>query len=664
MSKRPLILKDIFGEGGLLARSLPYYEYRPGQIEMSEAIAEGFRQQRHVIIEAGTGIGKTLAYLIPAILSKKKVVISTGTKNLQEQLYWKDIPFLEKYLPVKFKATYMKGRNNYLCVRRFDQFRQQGMLFQEDMAMFQRIVKWANRTQTGDRAELSDLPDNSPLWREIASTVETCLGSRCEYFATKSFTARVKRAAAQADLIVVNHHLFFADLAIKASGKGEVIPPYDMVIFDEAHQLEDIATSYFSVLLSNYGVGELIKDVNKELSVVEIDNASDATEALGQLQKRAEQFFTPFGSTRNLPQKPSPVQFPFSKGGQRGSGFSPRIESKYRLSSHNLPELSAKVLPDLLNTLTYLEAFLKGLKKTTEGLQNQADRAALMKNNLSFIMNLNEPGYVYWCETRGSWIGLGASPIDISKDMRQNVFQNIETVILTSATLATGGSFQFLKDRLGIEDSLERIIPSPFDYEKQAFLYIPPYLPDPRDPRFVDAITKEIEKILNKTQGRAFILFTSYKNLEETYGKLKHTLKFPLLKQGEASKSALLERFKTNGNAVLFATSSFWQGVDVQGAALSCVIIDKLPFAAPSDPLIEARIEQLKEQGRDPFNEYQIPSAIILLKQGLGRLIRSKKDTGVLSILDPRILTKSYGKVFLESLPKCRITRDLEEVNI
>jgi ATP-dependent DNA helicase DinG len=654
LSKSSLNLKAIFGEDGLLARSLPYYEYRPGQIEMSEVIAEGLQQGRHVIVEAGTGVGKTLAYLIPAILSGKKVVISTGTKNLQEQLYLKDIPFLEKYLPVKFKATYMKGRNNYLCLRRFNQFRQQGFLFQEEMKQFQEIIRWAHRTQTGDRAELADLPDNSPLWREIASTTETCLGSKCEYFATKSFTARVKRAAGMADIIIVNHHLFFADLALKASGRGEAIPPYDAVIFDEAHQLEDIATSYLSVQLSNYGIEELIRDVARELSLAEVDEP-EISKTLDALQKRSEQFFTPFVPAQILSQKPV-----FSET----SGFSLRIDHKYRLSPQNLPDPSRKILPDLLNTLTLLEALLKGLKKPTEGLRNQADRTATLKNNLAFIMGLNEPGYVYWCDIRGRWIGLGASPIDISTDMRQNVFRNIETVILTSATLSTGGSFQFLKDRLGLEDALERIVPSPFDYEKQAIFYIPPHMPDPREPRFIDAAAREIANIVNKTRGRAFVLFTSYKNLEEVYTRLKPILKFPLLKQGEASKSALLERFKTSGQAVLFATSSFWQGIDVQGEALSCVIIDKLPFAAPSEPLVEARIDQLKEQGRDPFYEYQIPSAIITLKQGLGRLIRSKKDTGVLSILDTRILTKSYGKIFLQSLPKCRITRTLENIHL
>jgi ATP-dependent DNA helicase DinG len=675
VSKSPLTLKAIFGEEGLLARSLPYYEFRPGQIEMSEVIAKGLREHRHVIVEAGTGVGKTLAYLIPAILSGKKVVVSTGTKNLQEQLYLKDIPFLEKHLPVKFKATYMKGRNNYLCVRRFTQFRQQGALFQDDAVQFQNIVKWAHHTQTGDRSELSDLPDNSPLWREISSTVETCLGAKCEYFATKSFTAKVKRAAGMADIIIVNHHLFFADLALKAADRGEAIPPYDVVIFDEAHQLEEIATTYFSVLLSNYGVEELIKDVGKELNQAEVDG-TEVIRTLDALQKQSEQFFTPFAA-RNLFQKPSfshRVADGVGKSEKSGitgvTGVPPRTDSKYRLSSDNLPELSMKILPDLLNTLNLLETLLKGLRKSTEGLQTQAERAAMVKNNLTFIMEVNQSGYVYWCETRGKWIGLGASPIDVSDDMRQNVFRNIETVILTSATLSTAGgssdkgNFQFLKDRLGIEDCLERIVPSPFDYEKQAILYIPRLMPDPRDPGFVEAVAREIEGIINKTRGRAFVLFTSYKNMEETYLRLRSVLKFPLLKQGEAGKSFLLERFKAYGNAVLFATSSFWQGIDVQGEALSCVIIDKLPFTAPSEPLLEARIENLKAQDRDPFSEYQVPSAVITLKQGLGRLIRSKKDTGVLSILDTRILTKSYGRAFLKSLPKCRITRRLEEVNL
>ncbi len=629
-------INKIFAEGGLLSKTLPYYEYRQAQIEMSEAVAEAFRRHQHLIVEAGTGVGKTLAYLVPAMLSGVKTVVSTGTKNLQEQLFFKDIPYLKKHVARDVYVVYMKGRANYLCLRRLRLFNQQQALFHDtdEVGIFQQMQKWAKTTKTGDRAELHGVPDNYGPWREVCCTRETCPGSSCEHYG-QCFLMKMKREAEEADLIIVNHHLFFADLAIKGLGLGEVIPEYDAVIFDEAHLLEDIATSYFSVSVNSYQAEEIAQDVLRELTNAKL-SIDGITTILSTLQQRSQKFFHCF---------------------ENSSG-------KYRLRDNTINKQAYNLAPDFANSLLMLVSKLRGLKKATEELRFLADRIDEIRSSLEFILNRGEPGYVYWCEMQGRGIFLHASPIDISADMRRNVFERLPRVVLTSATLSTGKNFEFVKERLGLDHPVELIVDSPFDFKKQTLLYLPKGIPEPNNKFFVDFAASEIERILNKSKGRAFVLFTSYKNMDEVYNRLKNKLPYKLFKQGQKSRSTLLNAFRKDIHSVLFGTSSFWQGVDVQGEALSCVIIDKLPFAVPSEPIVEARIESLRAKNENPFMSYQVPSAIITLKQGLGRLIRSKQDKGILSILDNRLLTKQYGQVFLESLPKCRIVREIDEVQL
>ncbi len=626
---------DIFSQKGLLAKTLPYYEHRPGQIEMTKAVAEAFHNHQHLIVEAGTGIGKTLAYLIPAIYSGVKTVVSTGTKNLQEQLFFKDVPYLKKHVSHDFQAVYMKGRANYLCLRRLNLFRQQA-LFQdtEEVNIFQQIQKWAKTTKSGDRAELSGIPDTYGPWREVCCTRETCPGAQCEYYGS-CFLYKMRREAEEANLIIVNHHLFFADLAIKGLGLGEVIPEYEAIIFDEAHLLEDIATSYFSVTVNSYQAEEITQNVLRELTDVKV-GVDKITKTLLTLQNLSKKFFQYFESSAN---------------------------TRYRLHEETVQKEAYSVAQDFANTLLMLATQLRGVKDGSDELRFMADRIEDTKHGLELIISQGEPGYVYWCETPGRGVFLHASPIDVSEDMRRNVFQRIPRVILTSATLSTGNTFQFFEERLGLERPVELIVESPFDYEQQTVLYLPKWMPAPNSRDFPAYVANEIEQVLERSKGRAFVLFTSYKNMDAVYERLRQKLPYTLLKQGQKSRNALLEQFKRDIHSVLFGTSSFWQGVDVQGEALSCVIIDKLPFASPSEPIVEARIEHLRNRQENPFMTYQVPSAIITLKQGLGRLIRSQRDKGILCILDSRILTKQYGRSFLESLPRFPIIRDVTQAS-
>jgi ATP-dependent DNA helicase DinG len=449
----------------------------------------------------------------------------------------------------------------------------------------------------------------------------------------------MRKEAEEADIIIVNHHLFFADLSVKGLGLGTVIPEYDAAIFDEAHLLESIATSYFSVSVNSYQPEEIVQDTTRELHEAKI-GAKDFTIAFQSLQKEAARFFQCFANKDN------------------------RNSSRYRLNENTIDKKMLEVAPDFANTLLMVISKLKGLKDAPKEIQFLIERIEKIQSSLEFIVNMAEPGFVYWCETAGRGTFLHASPIDVADDMRRNVFEQLSQVVLTSATLATGKNFHFVEERLGLDNPVELIVESPFDHEKQATLYLPKGMPDPNSKFFIREASDEIERILKKSKGRAFVLFTSYKNMEEAHKRLKNRLPYKVLKQGTKSRTALLNEFRKDVQSVLFATSSFWQGVDVQGEALSCVIIDKLPFAVPSDPIVEARIEYLRARSENPFMAYQVPSAVITLKQGLGRLIRSKQDKGILSILDNRLTTKKYGEVFLESLPKCRIVRELDNIDI
>ncbi len=666
---REVSLHNFFAPGGVLSRTHPAYEFRRGQLHMAHAVEQALAEKRHLIVEAGTGTGKTLAYLLPVIRSGKRVIISTGTKNLQEQLFYKDIPFLEQALfpngEGKLRVCYMKGRNNYLCKKKLYDLTDQPVLSGlEEIEHYRAIAAWEKTTHTGDRAELASLPEASALWHKLDARSDTCLGQKCSAFET-CFITEMHRRALESDIIIVNHHLFFADLAIKQASEyapdAGILPEVGAVIFDEAHELEDVAGSYFGVAVSNQRVEELARDVEASLTRNQLLSAA-LLGALKSLRDRSQLFFSllPAGDGR----------FAF--------------ENRREFLEENGEEFLA-----LQQALERLGAELHKLPSKAEEIFTFSRRARELQVQLGFLMESEDRNTVFWIErrgvspqrhrdpvkskdiasqTRGTAGGrrhnvyLQATPIDVAPILKNTLFEQLETAVLTSATLAVSGGFAYVKKRLGVEHARELVLPSHYDYPRQALFYVPPDLPDPRTPQFAAKASDRIRRILEVTRGRAFVLFTSYAQMQEIYQRLLGELEFPMLLQGDAPKSALLEEFRLTPHAVLFGTSSFWQGVDVQGEQLSCVIIDRLPFAVPSDPVVAARVKAIDAEGGNAFFDYQVPAAVITLKQGFGRLIRSLHDRGVLTLLDNRILKKAYGRLFLESLPNYRRTTDLREV--
>jgi ATP-dependent DNA helicase DinG len=630
-------MKDVFGPGGMLERSLfGGYEHRPAQLEMAELVHDAFQTRHHAIVEAGTGTGKTLAYLLPAICSGRRVVISTATKSLQEQLYSKDIPFLQRHFAPNLKVAVMKGRANFLCKSKMDQMADSPMLKgMEELDAFRQIKDWAKLTETGDRTELTFLPDDSELWARIDARRDTCTGQKCPEFKQCFLTAMHARAK-QADLIIVNHHLFFADLALKHDDFGSILPEYSAVVFDEAHEIEDVASDYFGRQISNYRFEELARDADQTLRILKLGSPS-LLRRTQRLRERSRTFFESF--------PPRDGRFPFSRGEREA--FIDQNRDGYT---------------GLTDALKSIETEFAAMTQKPEELTRLGRRSFELRQELSFLFESNEKNFVYWFERRNKGVFLAATPIDVSQILRERLFELFDTVVLTSATLTVGNRFDYIRQRLGVDHAKERTLPPEFHYGQQALLYLPQRMPDVRDAGFGAKAADQIVRLLELSEGRAFCLFTSYAQMKDLYERVTLRVHYPLLLQGTAPRSALLERFKSTPNAVLFATASFWQGVDVPGEQLSCVIVDRLPFAVPSDPIVSARVRALDEEGRNAFAEYQVPQAVLALKQGFGRLIRAKTDRGVLSLLDNRIQRMAYGKIFMESLPNYATTTELGDV--
>ena len=661
-------LHEFFAPDGILSRGSIRYEHRRGQIEMAKAVESALTDKRHLVVEAGTGTGKTLAYLLPALRFARergqRVIVSTGTKNLQEQLYFKDVPFLEsilnpeqgdKYGPLR--VCYMKGRANYLCRHKLYALRDSPLLSGlEEIEQFHHIATWEKTTATGDRAELNHLPESSPLWSKLDARTEACLGQTCPDW-EQCFVTQMRRKALESELIIVNHHLFFADLNIKQQApEGTdvgILPAAASVIFDEAHELEEIASNYFGIGLSNARFDELTRDIEIMLRAKNASSSSIES-ACAILKERSRSFF---GA---LPMESQPLgRMPFDPT-QRESFL----------------ESDGDTYLATLNALQRVEAELEHVKNVEES-KGLVKRTSDIRMHLKFLLESDDKNTVFWIErratsgvrslARGAYqpsfhTHLQATPIDVSALLSTTLFDAYSSIILTSATLTVANSFEHFTRRLGLASTRELTVPSHFNYPKQCMLYLPPGMPDPRDPDFTAQAAERIRRMLEITQGRAFCLFTSYAQMRLLHDRMLSELPYPLLLHGTAPRHVLLQQFRDTPNAVLFGTSSFWQGVDVQGEQLSCVIIDKLPFAVPSDPVVKARMDAIEATGGKPFFDLQVPAAVIALKQGFGRLIRSLDDRGVLMLLDPRIQRQRYGKIFLDSLPPYRITHEITDV--
>jgi ATP-dependent DNA helicase DinG len=643
--------RDVLGPGSALARALSGWERRDGQLAMADAVEGALEQERHLLVEAGTGTGKTLAYLVPAVLSGRKVIVSTATKALQEQIFFKDIPLVAEALGahgVHFRAALMKGLSNYLCLRRLSEARASGARGLDPD--FDRIVEWARETETGDRAELAMLAEEAPAWRDVASSSETRIGVGCEHFEA-CFVTRMRREAEAANVVVVNHHLLLADLALRTGPRGghaSVLPAYDALIFDEAHQIEDIATDFFGVRVSSARVDSLARDAERTLA------AAGALEALASgpvhatlegIGVAARDFFARLvaaGAGRDSRRILAPGEVsPAVRAGHEALDL--RLEALEAIASAR-PE---EALQSLARRTSDLRGDLRGILADDGGDDDDHAQAPIVR----------------WLDVRTRSVSIGASPVDVGAVLRSKLFDRVPSVICTSATLATSGSFHFAKARLGAPpEASELALPSPFDFASKAALYLPDDLPEPAEPAFDDAAADRIAELVAMTDGGAFVLCTSNRAMASIADRMRSRTRLPLMVQGERPKHLLLSRFRASGHAVLVATMSFWEGVDVPGWSLRLVVLDKIPFAPPTDPVVAARCARLDRQGGNGFTQYSVPSAAMTLKQGFGRLIRSEKDAGVVALLDKRAVRKAYGRALLAGLPPARRVRSLDDL--
>ena len=624
-------LHQILGPEGLLSQRVSGFSFRPQQLAMAEAVARTIESGGRLVCEAGTGTGKTFAYLVPALLSGRKVMVSTGTRNLQDQLFHRDLPVVRQALAVGGSVALLKGRSNYLCLHRLDSASAAARLPADLWPSLARVRAWAGRTRFGDIMELG-LPEDSPVWPWVTSSTDNCLGQDCPHWGP-CYLAEARRRAQEADLVVINHHLLCADLALKGEGFGEVLPGADCFILDEAHQLPEVATSFFGSSLSGRQLLDLARDLETEYH----QEAGDTPELL----------------VRNEHLKQGARELRLSLGLESRRGAWTEIAGDGAVGA---------ALDQVGQALAGMAELLEAMGSRGKGLDSCLARCADLSQRLASLAEPDLGTDILWFETQNQGFRFNRTPLDIAEVFQGHLDARQSAWVFTSATLAVGDSFDHFSRQLGIEGAEQGLWDSPFDYPRQALLYLPSGLPEPQAADFNRAVAKLAEPILQASQGRAFMLFTSHRALQEAAAWLKGRVPFPLLIQGSAPRAELLERFRVSGNGVLLGTASFWEGVDVRGEALSCVIIDKLPFASPGDPVLQARIDAERRRGGKPFFDFQLPQAVIALKQGAGRLIRDETDRGVLVICDPRLVSRGYGRSFLDSLPPMRRTRELAEV--
>jgi ATP-dependent DNA helicase DinG len=631
-------LQAIFSDHGPLAKQVPGFRLRQQQLEMAMAIEEAIIQNQQLVAEAGTGTGKTFAYLVPALIHGGKVIISTGTKTLQDQLFNRDIPAVRKALNIPVTIEMLKGRSNYICRLHLEQVARDGRFTSREDAKYIPIIQQFSKSSlTGDKSDLLEVPENASVWPMVTSTRDNCLGQDCEFHAD-CFVMEARKKAMTADIVVVNHHLFFADMILRDGGFGELLPSANTIIFDEAHQLPDVAGLFMGQDISTSHVFELARDVMVEY-VTHAKDIPDFEKAIKALEKSAKDFRLIFPSEGSR----WPQQRAFSLEG-------------FRLS-----------LDDLINKMQALTHLLDSQKERTVGFENCLQRALEIGQLLKNWLCSEDPNLVRWVEVFSHSLLLHATPLSIAEGFGKQLNAMPRAWIFTSATIAVKGNFSHFIEQMGLSAAKTQAWDSPFNYAEQALFYVPEHLDNPNHPAHAHQVASLAHDVIKASQGRAFILCTSLRAMREIHAILlesfqKEGLEYPLLLQGECSKTELLGRFRHHGHAVLIGSQSFWEGIDVRGEALSCVIIDKLPFAPPDDPVLSARVDELVKQGKNAFREYQVPYAVITLKQGAGRLIRDESDRGVLVICDSRLIQKPYGRLIWQSLPPFKRTRNLQDV--